>query len=153
MYIVIISILLFGSMFFLLAMGLPVAFVLGGLATVFTAFLLGAGIPFHNCCQDLCDDADHNPCCGSLVRSHGDGPGTFWSAEDLFEVMYRWIGSNKGGLAVGTVLACTLIAAMSGIASTGVVMMGGNCPSGNAQTWLRQENGTGCILAGGVLVH
>ena len=32
-----ISILLFGGMFLLLALGLPVAFVLGGLATVFTA--------------------------------------------------------------------------------------------------------------------
>ena len=36
-----ISVLLFGSMFLVLMMGLPVAFVLGGLATVFTAVFWG----------------------------------------------------------------------------------------------------------------
>ena len=44
----VISIFLFGSMFLLLASGLPVAFVLGGLATVFTAIFWGPESRFIN---------------------------------------------------------------------------------------------------------
>jgi len=72
-------------------------------------------------------------------------------AEDLYEMMYRWSGGVKGGLAVGTVLACTLIAAMSGIASTGVVMMGVMALPAMLKRGYDKRIATGCILAGGVL--
>jgi tripartite ATP-independent transporter DctM subunit len=72
-------------------------------------------------------------------------------AEDLYEMMYRWSGGIKGGLAVGTVLACTLIAAMSGIASTGVVMMGVMALPAMLKRGYDKRIATGCILAGGVL--
>jgi tripartite ATP-independent transporter DctM subunit len=45
-------------------------------------------------------------------------------AEDLYEVMYRWLGKLKGGLAAATILCCTVVAAMSGISTTGVLLMG-----------------------------
>jgi len=72
-------------------------------------------------------------------------------AEDLFEMMYRWSGGVKGGLAVGTVFACTLIAAMSGIASTGVVVMGVMALPAMLKRGYDKRIATGCILAGGVL--
>ncbi|HQQ11388.1 MAG TPA: TRAP transporter large permease subunit, partial [Synergistales bacterium] len=72
-------------------------------------------------------------------------------AEDLFEMMYRWSGGVRGGLAVGTVFACTLIAAMSGIASTGVVVMGVMALPAMLKRGYDKRIATGCILAGGVL--
>jgi len=72
-------------------------------------------------------------------------------AEDLFEMMYRWSGGVKGGLAVGTVIACTLIAAMSGIASTGVVVMGVMALPAMLKRGYDKRLATGSVLAGGVL--
>ena len=34
--------------------------------------------------------------------------------EELFDVIYKWLGSLKGGLASATVVACTVLAAMVG---------------------------------------
>ena len=38
-------------------------------------------------------------------------------AEDLYVMMHRWIGRLGGGLAMGTVLICTILAAMVGLSS------------------------------------
>jgi len=45
-------------------------------------------------------------------------------AEALYGALHQWMGPLKGGLAMGTVLICTAIAAMSGVTTTGVVTMG-----------------------------
>ena len=43
---------------------------------------------------------------------------------DLYEVMYNWAGPLRGGLAIGTVGASTVLSAMVGTGSPGVVTMG-----------------------------
>ena len=45
-------------------------------------------------------------------------------AEDLFDSMHAWFGPVNGGLAIGTVIICTLFAAMSGVSATGTMTMG-----------------------------
>jgi tripartite ATP-independent transporter DctM subunit len=45
-------------------------------------------------------------------------------ADELYEAIYHWWGSVRGGLAISTVLACAIIAAMVGIIGAGIVMMG-----------------------------
>lgn len=45
-------------------------------------------------------------------------------ASALYETMYKWMAGLKGGLAMGTVAICALIAAMTGIGATGTVTMG-----------------------------
>ena len=45
-------------------------------------------------------------------------------ADDLYEMMYHWMGSLRGGLAMGTVIICALFAAMSGVSAAGTVTMG-----------------------------
>jgi tripartite ATP-independent transporter DctM subunit len=45
-------------------------------------------------------------------------------AEDLFEMMYRWAGSLKGGLAIGVVIICTIFAAMTGVTAASTITMG-----------------------------
>jgi tripartite ATP-independent transporter DctM subunit len=146
-----ISILLFGGMFFLLALGLPVAFVLGGLAAVFTTLFWGPESLFIVVARTFAMMQTTTLVAAPLFVLMATVLERSGVAEDLFEVMYRWIGSIKGGLAVGTVLACTIIAAMSGIASTGVVMMGVMALPAMLKRGYDKRLATGCILAGGVL--
>lgn len=44
--------------------------------------------------------------------------------DDLYEMIYRWFGHIRGGLGMGTVGICALIAAMNGTTVTGTVSMG-----------------------------
>ncbi len=138
-------------MFFLLALGLPVAYVLGGLATLFTAVFWGPESLFIVVARTFAMMQTTTLVAAPLFVLMATVLERSGVAEDLFEVMYRWIGSIKGGLAVGTVLACTIIAAMSGIASTGVVMMGVMALPAMLKRGYDKRLATGCILAGGVL--
>ena len=45
-------------------------------------------------------------------------------AEDMYELMYHWMGGLRGGLAAGTVLICTMFAAMVGISGAATTSMG-----------------------------
>jgi tripartite ATP-independent transporter DctM subunit len=45
-------------------------------------------------------------------------------SEDLYAAMYSWMGPLNGGLCMGTIIICALIAAMSGIGATGTITMG-----------------------------
>ncbi|MDD4859644.1 MAG: TRAP transporter large permease subunit [Dehalococcoidales bacterium] len=42
----------------------------------------------------------------------------------LFDTMHKWMEGFRGGLAIATILACTIIAAMTGISATATVTMG-----------------------------
>lgn len=146
-----ISVLLFGSMLLLLALGLPVAFVLGGLAVVFTGVFWGPESLFIILARTFSMMSTTTLVAAPLFVLMAVVLERSGVAEDLYEMMYRWFGGIKGGLAVGTVLACTLIAAMSGIASTGVVMMGVMALPAMLKRGYDKRIATGCILAGGVL--
>ncbi|MBL3538391.1 TRAP transporter large permease subunit [Aminivibrio sp.] len=146
-----ISVLLFGSMLLLLALGLPVAFVLGGLAVVFTGVFWGPESLFIILARTFSMMSTTTLVAAPLFVLMAVVLERSGVAEDLYEMMYRWSGGIKGGLAVGTVLACTLIAAMSGIASTGVVMMGVMALPAMLKRGYDKRIATGCILAGGVL--
>jgi tripartite ATP-independent transporter DctM subunit len=138
-------------MFLLLASGLPVAFVLGGLATVFTAIFWGPESLFIVVARTYSMMSSTTLVAAPLFVLMATVLERSGVAEDLFEMMYRWSGGVKGGLAVGTVFACTLIAAMSGIASTGVVVMGVMALPAMLKRGYDKRIATGCILAGGVL--
>jgi tripartite ATP-independent transporter DctM subunit len=151
MSIELISILLFGSMLLLLVSGLPVAFVLGGLAVVFTGVFWGPESLFIILARTFSMMSSTTLVAAPLFVLMAVVLERSGVAEDLYEMMYRWSGGVKGGLAVGTVLVCTLIAAMSGIASTGVVMMGVMALPEMLKRGYDKRIATGCILAGGVL--
>jgi len=44
--------------------------------------------------------------------------------EDLFNAMQVWFGPVRGGLAIGVVVICTIMAAMTGIVGAAVASMG-----------------------------
>lgn len=72
-------------------------------------------------------------------------------ADALYTMMHRWMGSLRGGLAIGTVLICTLFAAMSGVSATGTVTMGIIALPNMLKRGYDKSIAIGCIMAGGAL--
>jgi tripartite ATP-independent transporter DctM subunit len=72
-------------------------------------------------------------------------------AEDLYAFMYQALGPVRGGLAMGTVLICAIIAAMSGVSTTAVVTMGIVALPIMLKQGYHKSLAIGPILAGGAL--
>ncbi len=56
--------------------------------------------------------------------------------DDLFEMIHKLMGRLPGGLGIGTVIICALIAAMAGVSGAATVSLGHHCAAGDAETWL-----------------
>lgn len=72
-------------------------------------------------------------------------------AEDLYAFMYQALGPVRGGLSMGTVLICAIIAAMSGVTTTAVVTMGIIALPIMLRQGYHKSIAIGPILAGGAL--
>ena len=71
--------------------------------------------------------------------------------ERLYDTMHKWMGGISGGLAIGTVLICTIIAAATGLGGTGTVMMGLLAFPEMMKRGYDKKMALGCIPAGGAL--
>jgi len=72
-------------------------------------------------------------------------------ADKLYEVVYRWMGGLRGGLAMGTVVICAIFAAMAGISSVATISMGLIALPSMLQRNYDKVMAVGCINAGGAL--
>ena len=72
-------------------------------------------------------------------------------ATDLYDMMYKWFGGLRGGLAIGTIAMCVLIAAMTGLGGTGVVTMGLLGLPEMLRRGYHKDIALGCIPPGGAL--
>jgi tripartite ATP-independent transporter DctM subunit len=142
---------MFGGMLILLALGLPVAFALGGVATLGALFLWGPGGTFMVAARVIAlmrtivlIAVPLFVFMASVLERSGVG-------EDLYEAMYRWSGRLKGGLASGTVVICAIIAAMTAIAGTATVLMGIIALPAMLKRGYDKSIPLGCIMAGGAL--
>jgi tripartite ATP-independent transporter DctM subunit len=134
-----------------LSLGLPVAFVLGGVAIVFSFFLWGPtsllNVPLTT--VDLMKTIVLVPIplfvfMAVVLERSG-------IVDDLYEMMYRWAGPIRGGLAMGTVLIATVFAAMSGIVGAGTVTMGLIALPSMLKRGYNKGIAIGCVCAGGAL--
>src|SRR2546421_5898412 len=71
--------------------------------------------------------------------------------EELFDVIYKWLGALKGGLASATVLACTVLAAMVGGVGATEVTMGMIALPAMLRRNYDAKLACGSLLAGGTL--
>ncbi|MBF8223728.1 TRAP transporter large permease [Halomonas sp. 328] len=71
--------------------------------------------------------------------------------DDLFEMIHRLMGSVPGGLGVGTVLICALIAAMAGVSGAATVSLGIIALPAMLKRGYHKRLVTGTIMAGGAL--
>ena len=120
----VLTLLFFGLLFVFIMMGVPLAFVLGGLSIVFLYFEQGP-IAFYLIASKMWDLMETSSLIAIplyvfmalLLERSG-------VAHDLYRMMHLWWGGVRGGLAIGTVGICTIFAAMSGISGAAVVTMG-----------------------------
>jgi tripartite ATP-independent transporter DctM subunit len=71
--------------------------------------------------------------------------------EELFDVIYKWLGSVKGGLASAAVVACTILAAMVGVVGATEVTMGMIALPAMLRKGYEPKLACGALLAGGTL--
>jgi len=145
------TVILFGSLIFLLVLGLPLVFAIGGVATLFIILLWGphalpvlANRTYMAMDMFLLVAVPMFIFMGAMLQRCG-------IAEDMYELMYHWLGGLRGGLAAGTVLICTLFAAMVGISGAATTSMGLIALPSMLKRGYSKKIAIGCISAGGSL--
>lgn len=151
MSIELVTILLFCGLAILLFSGLPMAFSLASIAILFTIMILGIDVLYmnililygytHTVILIACPLFILMGCV--LERSN--------IAEDLYRLMYGTIGRLKGGLAMGTVLICTIFAAMTGVSGAATVTMSLVALPSMLKRQYNKDIAIGCIAGGGAL--
>jgi tripartite ATP-independent transporter DctM subunit len=139
------------SFFSLMILGLPVAFCLIGCAAIFTitfwnpaAIYMVATTIFNISTQDIFLAIPLFVFLAAVLESSG-------IVENLYDMFYKWFGRLKGGLAIGSVLMCTVCDAISGLGATGIVTVG---PIAMPEMFKRKYHKTlsiGSIAAGSAL--
>src|SRR3954466_2588794 len=145
------SLFLFGSLAVLLMLGLPMAFCTGSLAIIFL-YVFGNGailnmlparvFPFMT---------DYQLSAVPLFIFMAAVLEKAGIIEELFDVIYKWLGSLRGGLASATVLACTVLAAMVGVVGATEVTMGMIALPAMLRKNYDAKLACGALLAGGTL--
>jgi tripartite ATP-independent transporter DctM subunit len=143
--------LMFGAFFVLLGIGVPLGFALGGLAVVFGYILQGSTIfpwlIFRTWDIITLYSFIAIPMfifMANMLRYSG-------ISDDLYHAVHVWLGPVRGGLAIATVAACTLLAAMVGTAGAGVVVMGLIALPFMLQRGYDKNLACGSVMAGGSL--
>jgi tripartite ATP-independent transporter DctM subunit len=146
-----ITILLFGSFLVLMAAGLPLVFALGSSAIIGTYFLWGPealyalGIKtFSTATSFVLLAIPMFIFMGSMLERSG-------LANDLYDMMKKWFGGLNGGLAVGTVLVCTIFAALVGVSGAATVTMALVALPSMLANGYSKKLSLGCIAGGGAL--
>ncbi len=119
-----IALLMFPIMIVSVFAGFPVAFCLMGIALIFGIFGFGESLP-PMLIRRVYGMADNYVLAavplfifmGTMLERSG-------IAKRLFEAITIWTGRLKGGLAIATILMCTIIAACTGIIGASEVMVG-----------------------------
>lgn len=151
MSIEIITLLIFGSMVLVMFLGLPVAFATGFVGIVFTAIFQGPEavniVPtriFGLMTNYLLDAIPLFILMANLLERSG-------IIEDIYMMVYHWLGWLKGGVATATIAACTMMAAMAGVVGATEVTMGMIALPQMLNRKYDKLMSLGAILAGGTL--
>ena len=145
------SVLLFGSLGLLLMLGLPMAFCTGSLATIFL-FVFGNGAILNMLPARIFPFmTDYQLSAVPLFIFMAAVLEKAGIIEELFDVIYKWLGALKGGLASATVLACTVLAAMVGVVGATEVTMGMIALPAMLRKGYEPKLACGSLLAGGTL--
>ncbi len=143
--------LMFGSLALLLMAGLPLSFVTGGLACIFL-FVFGDAAMLNilpSRIFPLMTDYQLSAIplfifMASMLERAG-------IIEDLYDMVYKILGGLRGGLAISTIIASTLLAAMCGVIGATEVTMGMIALPAMLKRHYHPTIACGSILAGGTL--
>ena len=138
-------------MIVILFSGMPVAFGLGGIGVVLTALIWGIeGLPMIANAAFSTFTADNFLAipmfflmANALQRSG--------IADDLYGMLYKWMGGVKGGLLVGTIIICAIFGAMCGGSGPATITMSLIALPSMLKRGYDRKLCMGAIATGGVL--
>jgi len=124
MSIELITILLLATFILLLVTGLPLAWVMGATAVIFSLTLFGPNIMvmmvgrvYQMMLNYALVAVPLFIFMAAILQQSG-------VADQLFKAVYIWSGPFRGGLAIGTIISCIIMAAMVGIVGAEIVTFG-----------------------------
>jgi tripartite ATP-independent transporter DctM subunit len=139
------------GMVLVLFTGIPVVFGLGAVATLTTFLLWGenglymiANSAFSNFTAETYVAIPMFLLMGNMLQKSG-------IADDLYEMLYKWMGGLRGGLAMGTVVICAIFGAMCGGSGPATITMGLIALPSMVKRGYDEKLAIGAIAAGGVL--
>lgn len=144
-----ITLLFFGSLLFFLVLGLPLAFVLGGVSVIFLYFTWGPDAFYMVASQIWSTMGNFTLVAIPLFVFMAMVLERTGVAKDLYRMMYLWWGGLRGGLAIGTLGICAIFAAMCGISGAAVVAMGTIALPSMLERGYDKRMVLGCINTGG----
>lgn len=143
--------LMFAALVGTMLTGAPLAFVLGGVAFLFTVSMWGMDALVISVLQTFETMSSESLLAiplyvlmASILQKSG-------IIEDLYNAMEKWFSNVVGGLAIGTVIICTIMAAMTGIVGAAVAAMGILSLPSMLKRKYDERLALGTICAGGTL--
>lgn len=148
---VLVTSLLFGGMLLLLMLGVPIAICLGGLSiAMIYGFWSPAALnmlPFRAFSTASSFEYLAIPLyifMAAMLQRSG-------VSDRLYDTIQRFFGGVRGGLAIGTVVICTVFAAMTGISGAATISMGMLAVPAMLERGYSKDMALGTVAAGGSL--
>lgn len=145
-----VTVLLFGGLLFLLAIGVPVIFALGCISVII-AFLLGGSNELYlvatTTYREITDPALITIPLFLLMGSFLVHSGI---SDRLFRALNHWLSGLRGGLAIVSIGVCVALAMCGGF-GPGVLTMGLIAVPAMLKRSYDRSLALGCVMAGGVL--
>lgn len=151
MSIELLTILLFGSLLLVIVLGVPLVFAMGGVGVILTYFLWGPDSVYIIASRAFALGSNFILLAIPLFVFMGAMLEKSGIASGLYNTMYHWMGRLRGGLAMGTVAICAVIAAMVGISGAATVSVGLVALPSMFQRKYHKAIALGCVSAGGAL--
>ena len=144
--------LLFGATTLLVMFsGMPIAFALGGVATLFMAIFMPAS-SLDTVTQNVYEEmASITLLSIPLFILKGAAIGQSRAGADLYSAIHAWLHKVPGGLGIANVLACALFAAMAGSSPATCSAIGSSGIPAMRQRGYSPGFAAGLIAAGGTL--
>lgn len=147
----IVSSLIGGGLVLLLMSGMPLAFALMGLSAIGLWALLGTSsllmivsAAFQQVGSEVFIAIPLFVLMAAILASSG-------VAEALYKSMHMWMGGLRGGLVIGTLFICGIVAALSGIGATATTTMGVIALPEMIKRGYHKDMAVGSIAVGGAL--
>jgi tripartite ATP-independent transporter DctM subunit len=151
MSIELITVVMFGGLILFLLAGAPIAFVCGSMAVIITMLVLGPDAFYLVVSRVWSEMTEFSLAAIPLFIFMANVLERSGVGERLFGAIHVWTGWIPGSLAVSTILATTILAAMVGIVGAGEVLMGLIALPAMLNRGYSKSLALGCILAGGGL--
>jgi tripartite ATP-independent transporter DctM subunit len=119
-----VTILMFGSFILCIMMGVPLAWGLGSVGIIFTIWLWGVPGLYVVAARTLATMSSPTVIAVPLFILMGTMLQYSGLADALYTMVHRWAGRMRGALAMGTIVICILIGAMSGISGAAAISLG-----------------------------